>query len=183
MVIRSTTNEHQTPAPLDLGNVILMTNARQLSGSLKKNERPVPKLLQTYFNTSQRDRVIPEVQAPPHRVHHGLGLLKDFFLHEVLVIALHDLLDLDLQSGDLSRVGIIHAPTKPMDAEGTLFHSSHIVVLITEDTKCYLLFDSVSRALNKKMFCTSKNITRLVCSMTALASEAKKYSTSLSSRG
>lgn len=40
-----------------------------------------------------------------------------------------------------------------------------------------------AKSLFHCFLCTSRKMTLLVCSMTALASEAKKYSTSLSSRG
>ena len=54
------------------------------------------------LDAAEGDLVLVEVDAPPHRVDDGLGLLEDLLLHEVLVVALHDLLQLHLQSGHLS---------------------------------------------------------------------------------
>ena len=44
-----------------------------------------------------------KVDASPHGVENRLWLLEDLLLHEVLVVALHDLLQLHLERGDLAR--------------------------------------------------------------------------------
>ena len=43
-----------------------------------------------------------KVDTPPHGVDDGLGLLEDLLLHEVVVVALHDLLELHLERGHLA---------------------------------------------------------------------------------
>ena len=96
------------------------------------------KLLKTYLDTSQRDRVISEVQTTSHGIHHGLRLLKDLLLHEIFVVTLHDLLDLHLQSCDFSCMGIVHASTESMDTESTLFHCGYVVVLTSKKIKIYI---------------------------------------------
>lgn len=101
----------------------------------KENADQRIKLLDTYLDTSQRNRVIPEVQTTSHGIHHGLRLLEDLLLHEIFVVTLHDLLDLHLQSCDFPCMGIVHASTESMDAESTLFHRSYVIVLMLKKIK------------------------------------------------
>ena len=52
-------------------------------------------------DASECDLLGLKVDPSPHRVDDGLGLLEDLLLHERGVLALHDLLDLELQGEDL----------------------------------------------------------------------------------
>ena len=68
--------------------------------------------------------------ATAHRVHHRLGLLEDLLLHEVLVVALHDLLDLEQELVYLAmRRLVVVAALDAMDGEATVAHHGHVVVL------------------------------------------------------
>ena len=69
-------DEQQPAAALDLGDIVL--------------------------DAAQGDALVLKVDAAPHGVDHGLGLLEDLLLHERGVVALHDLLDLKHQGGDLA---------------------------------------------------------------------------------
>ena len=68
-----------------------------------------------------------KVDPSPHRVHNRLWLLKDLLLHEGGEVALHDLLDLHLEGGDLP--GQVALPVVPVDGEHPQLHCCHIVVL------------------------------------------------------
>lgn len=86
----------------------------------------------------------------------------------------HNLLDFHFDNGDFTSVGIIHVASDAVNGQGAVFHSSHIIILTCLLVILYLKFSWVA-------FFTSRKMTLFVCSMTALASEAKKYSTCLSS--
>ncbi len=58
-------------------------------------------VISIHLDASEDDSLGLEVDAAPHGVDHRLGLLEDLLLHERREVALHDLLDLHLQSRDL----------------------------------------------------------------------------------
>ena len=49
------------------------------------------------------DLFLFKVDPSPHGVDDGLGLFEDLLLHESRVVALHDLLKLHLEAGDLPK--------------------------------------------------------------------------------
>ena len=68
-----------------------------------------------------------KVDPSPHCVHNRFGLLEDLLLHEGGEVALHDLLDLHLEGGDLPRQ--VALPVVSVDGEDSQLHGRHIVVL------------------------------------------------------
>ena len=68
-----------------------------------------------------------KVDPSPHRVHNRFGLLEDLLLHEGGEVALHDLLDLHLEGGDLPRQVALSVVS--VDGEDSQLHCRHIVVL------------------------------------------------------
>ena len=91
-----------------------------------------------------------ETGPAPHCVHHRLRLFADLLLHESRVAALHDLLDLHLESDDLPALRRLHldAPADPVDGEGaSVAHRGHVVVLQVDHLDeifsaiLYLVFD------------------------------------------
>ena len=68
-----------------------------------------------------------KVDPSSHRVDDGLRLLEDLLLHEGGEVALHDLLDLHLEGGDLP--GQVALLVVPVDGQDPQLHSCHIVVL------------------------------------------------------
>lgn len=70
-----------------------------------------------------------EIDASPHGVNDGIGLLEDLLLHEEIVVALHDLLQLHLQGGDLALVRVVASASDPVDAERAVFDRGNVVIL------------------------------------------------------
>ena len=68
-----------------------------------------------------------KVDPSSHRVDDGLRLLEDLLLHERGEVALHDLLDLHLEGGDLP--GQVALLVVPVDGQDPQLHGCHIVVL------------------------------------------------------
>lgn len=97
---------------------------------MSENEQLLAKV--SYFDSAQRNGIVLKVQTSPHRVHHRFRLLEDLLLHEVVVIALHDLLNLHFQGRDLASVRIVHAATKTMDAQRALLNGRDVVILKRE---------------------------------------------------
>ena len=64
-------------------------------------------LVHVVLNAAQSHFELLVVHTASHRVYHGLGLLEDLFLHEVLVVALHYLLDLEHELLDLAVRGLV----------------------------------------------------------------------------
>ena len=56
-------------------------------------------------DAAEGDFLVRVVDAAAHRVDNGLGLLEDLLLHEELVVALHNLLQLHLERGHLAATG------------------------------------------------------------------------------
>lgn len=124
MVACAATNQHEASASLDLRDVILegVTGCRLSFHQI---------VTDNYLDSAQSDGIVLKVEPPSHSVHHRLWLLKDLLLHEVLVIALHNLLNLHFERRDLAGVRIVHATTQPMDTQGAFFYGRDIVVLST----------------------------------------------------
>ena len=68
-----------------------------------------------------------KVDPSSHRVDDRLRLLEDLLLHEGGEVALHDLLDLHLEGGDLP--GQVALLVVPVDGQDPQLHGCHIVVL------------------------------------------------------
>ena len=49
---------------------------------------------------SENDLILVENDSPSHSIDHGLGLLEDFLLHVRVELALHDLVQLQLNAID-----------------------------------------------------------------------------------
>ena len=93
----SARNQQKTTAPTDFPEVVL--------------------------DAPQDNHFVLEIDTASHCVYDGLGLFEDLLLHERRVAALHDLLDLHLEGGDLSVVGIVNTAFESVDAQDAF--SSH----------------------------------------------------------
>ncbi len=78
---------------------------------------------------AQGDFLVGNVEPATHGVDDGLGLLEDFLLHEVAELALHDLLQLDLERLDGTHVGSSVVLVHTVDVERALVDVSDIVIL------------------------------------------------------
>ncbi|CAF3449092.1 unnamed protein product [Fusarium graminearum] len=65
--------------------------------------------------TTESDGLVGDVETTTHGVDNGLGLLKNLLLHEVVELALHDLLELKLEGLDGSDVGAAIGLLEAMD--------------------------------------------------------------------
>lgn len=107
-VVRSTaSNEDDSAATTDGGNVLL--------------------------KTTQSNSLVLNVEATTHSVDNGLGLLKNLLLHEVVVTALHNLLELDLNGLNGTDVGGARVLGQTVNVQLTIVNVSNIVVLEVED--------------------------------------------------
>ena len=79
------------------------------------------------------DLLVLDIQATAHGIDDGLGLLKDFLLHKVVKITLHDLLQLEFDGLDGADVGGAIVLCQTMDVELALVDVSDIVILEVED--------------------------------------------------
>ncbi|KAI9172071.1 proteasome regulatory particle subunit Rpt4 [Paramyrothecium foliicola] len=82
---------------------------------------------------TEGDRLVGHVQTTTHGVDDGLGLLENLLLHEVVELALHDLLQLELQGLDGSDVGAAVGLLQAVDVEGTLVDVGNVVILEVHD--------------------------------------------------
>ena len=82
--------------------------------------------------TTKGDLLVDHVQTTTHGVDDGLGLLEDLLLHEVVKVALHDLLELKLDSLDGTDVGGAIVFVETVDVELALVDVSNVVVLEVE---------------------------------------------------
>lgn len=89
----------------------------------------------SYFNTTESDGVVLEIKTSSHCINDRFWLLENFLLHEVLVITLHNLLDLHLQNRNFSSMRIIHTTTNTMNIQSSIHHSSNVVILINYISK------------------------------------------------
>ena len=76
--------------------------------------------------------MIFKVDTTTHCIDNRFRLLENFFLHEVAIISLHDLLEFHLYCGDLTGMRIIHGPAETMDTQGTVLNSGNIIILSKE---------------------------------------------------
>lgn len=83
--------------------------------------------------TTESDGLVGDVETTTHGVDNGLGLLKNLLLHEVVELALHDLLELKLEGLDGSDVGAAIGLLEAMDVEGALVDVSNVIVLKVHD--------------------------------------------------
>ena len=67
------------------------------------------------LHSSENNFLLIKQHAAPHRVEHGLGLLENLLLHEILKVALHNLLQLQAQRRDLTGNGLV-AVQRPFHA-------------------------------------------------------------------
>lgn len=79
--------------------------------------------------TAESDLFVDNVQATAHGVDDGLGLLEDFLLHEVVKVALHDLLELELDGLDGTDVGGAIVLVQTVNVELALVDVGNVVVL------------------------------------------------------
>ncbi|KXT02277.1 hypothetical protein AC579_8322 [Pseudocercospora musae] len=80
------------------------------------------------LETAQSHSLVGQVQATAHGVDHGLRLLEDLLLHEVVEAALHDLLELNLQSLDGANIAGAIRLAQTVNVELTLVNVGNIVV-------------------------------------------------------
>ena len=188
MVAGTAADEKKATAPTDFGNVILSTTKVFIAENNGKQK-------QTNLDASQNDRLVFKVDATTHSIDYRFRLFENFLLHERAVVAcffckvldldqvqlsikvirvtLHDLLNLHLQCGNFTSVRVFEQTLETMDAKSSILDCGNIVVL-WELTKRYF-----TRVLRRNIYTiTSRKMTRLVCSIMAEASDAKKYSTS-----
>lgn len=78
---------------------------------------------------TKSDSLVLDVQTTSHGVDDGLGLLEDFLLHEVVELALHDLLELKLKSLDGTDIGAAVGLLQSVDVERPLVDVGNVVVL------------------------------------------------------
>jgi hypothetical protein len=83
--------------------------------------------------TTESDSLVDRVQTTTHSIDDGLWLLENLLLHEVVEAALHDLLELDLQSLDGADIGGTVILVETVDVQRTLVDVSNIVVLEVQD--------------------------------------------------
>jgi hypothetical protein len=103
-VVRSTaSNEDDSAATTDGGDVLL--------------------------ETTQGNSPVLDIETTTHSVDNGLGLLENLLLHEVVVTALHDLLELDLNGLNGTDVGSARVLGQTVDVQLTVVDVSNIVVL------------------------------------------------------
>ena len=85
------------------------------------------------LETTQSDSLVLNVETTTHSVDDGLGLLENLLLHEVVVTALHDLLELDLDGLNGTDVGSARVLGQTVDVQLTIVDVSNIVVLEVEN--------------------------------------------------
>ncbi len=101
------------------------------SAARDKHEPPAaPYLGQVVLDAAQSHFELIVRDSASHGVHHGLGLLEDLLLHKVLVVALHDLLDLHGELLDLAMRRLVYvAPFHAVYGQAAVAHHRHVVVL------------------------------------------------------
>jgi hypothetical protein len=83
--------------------------------------------------TTKGDGLVGNVETATHGVDNGLGLLENLLLHEVVKLALHDLLELKLEGLDGSDVGAAIGLLEAVDVEGALVDVSNVIILKVHD--------------------------------------------------
>lgn len=85
------------------------------------------------LETTQSNSLVLNVETTTHSVDNGLGLLENLLLHEVVVTALHDLLELDLDGLDSTNVGGTRVLGQTVNVQLPVVNVSNIVVLEVKD--------------------------------------------------
>ena len=88
--------------------------------------------------TTQGDLLVDSIQTSAHGVDHGFRLLEDLLLHEVIELALHDLLQLQFNGLDGADIGGAIVLGQAVNVQLTLVDVSDIVVLEVQDFLCVL---------------------------------------------
>jgi hypothetical protein len=83
--------------------------------------------------TTKGDCFVGNVETTTHGVDDRLGLLEDFLLHEVVELALHDLLELKLDGLNGSDIGGAIILGESVDVELTIMDVSNIVIFEIEN--------------------------------------------------
>lgn len=83
--------------------------------------------------TAKGDGLVGNVETTTHGVDDGLGLLENLLLHEVVELALHDLLELELKGLDGSDVGAAIGLLEAVDVEGALVNVGNVIILEVHD--------------------------------------------------
>lgn len=83
--------------------------------------------------TTQSDLLVDSIQTTTHSVDNGLGLLENLLLHEVVELALHDLLQLQLNSLNGTDIGGTIVLGETVDVQLTLVDVSNVIILQVED--------------------------------------------------
>ena len=127
-----------------------------------------------------------EIYASSHCIDNGFGLLKNLFLHECGISSFHYLLDFHLKGCNLAShwVTILMVIYELCTKFSQSFFRKYLLVRHILYSKSYLSSKArLTRWIERTPFETaatsssSKKMTLFVCSMIALASLAKKYST------
>lgn len=83
---------------------------------------------------AEDDLVLVEDDAAAHGVDDGLGLLEDLLLHERVKLALHDLVQLELDAVDRPRAVIrLVLLLAPMQGQTAIANGGNIIVLEIND--------------------------------------------------
>lgn len=85
------------------------------------------------LKTTKVDSLVLEVKATTHSVDNRLGLLENLLLHEVVELALHDLLELDLDGLDGANVRSASLLSETVNVELSIVDVSNIVILEVEN--------------------------------------------------
>lgn len=127
MVTGTASDEDQTTASLDLGDIILNSTYEQTVVTLNKSF-----ILLKYceLKLTQSDFEVVIVDTSSHGVDNRVWLLEDLLLHEVLVVSLHDLLDLQEKLVDLTGLWLIDVSVAldAMDAQVSVLDDGNIVI-------------------------------------------------------
>lgn len=83
--------------------------------------------------TTQSNVLVGDVETTSHGVDNRLGLLENLLLHEVVELALHDLLKLKLKGLDGSDVRAAIGLLESVDVQGALVDVGDVVVLEVHD--------------------------------------------------
>lgn len=83
--------------------------------------------------TAKGDSLVGGIETTSHGVDDRLGLLENLLLHEVIELALHDLLKLKLQGLDGAHIGAAVRLLKAVNVQRALVDVSNIIVLKVHD--------------------------------------------------
>ena len=101
-------------------------DGRVVGGAAADQEEPAATLdlRNELLDASEGDHLLLKVDPASHGVDDRLWLLEDFLLHEGGVVALHDLLDLHLEGGDLAvdRAVVVQGAGHAVNGQDTCRH-------------------------------------------------------------